>query len=423
MEGWTIWVLVGLTALVTLCTTLHFALRIPSRARLAERFERAGRTLQWEGFVSHLSQFLLMTSLLRAVGVIGLLLILLRLMGVREESWPELFGACAVALAVVVVFGIAIPNAWARYAGEYLITRALPILALLRIVCLPLILVMEMFDPLVRRLAGVPAFDAKARAEELERDLLSAVVEMEREGAVDEEEKEMIESVIELRNTLVEQIMTPRTEVVAVSKDSSLEEIKTLIRDSGHSRIPVYGDTVDSVLGAVYAKDLLHIESDGTFDVTKAMRKVPFIPETKRVRDLLHEFQERKAHMAVVLDEYGGTAGLVTIEDILEELVGDIMDEYEPHEPSSLKRIDAQTVEVDARMHIDDLNDELDIQLPEDGDYETIGGFIFSTLGKVPRVGEQCTHENIAIQVIDAEPRRVKRVRLYIAPPTDKPAA
>jgi CBS domain containing-hemolysin-like protein len=126
--------------------------------------------------------------------------------------------------------------------------------------------------------------------------------------------------------------------------------------------------------------------------------------------------------MAVVLDEYGGTAGLVTIEDILEELVGDIVDEYETDEPSSLKRIDEHTVEVDARMHIDDLNDELDIQLPEDGDYETIGGFVFSTLGKVPRVGERCTHQNVAIQVIDAEPRRVKRIRLHITPLSDTPS-
>ena len=126
--------------------------------------------------------------------------------------------------------------------------------------------------------------------------------------------------------------------------------------------------------------------------------------------------------MAMVLDEYGGTAGLVTIEDILEELVGEIVDEYETTEPSSLKRIDEHTVEVDARMHIDDLNDELNIQLPEDGDYETIGGFVFSTLGKVPRVGERCSHRNIAIQVIDAEPRRVKRLRLHINPPTMTPS-
>ena len=131
---------------------------------------------------------------------------------------------------------------------------------------------------------------------------------------------------------------------------------------------------------------------------------------------MLHEFQEKKVHLAVVLDEYGGTAGLVTIEDILEELVGEIVDEYEPEEPAAIRRIDERTVEVDARMRIDDLNDELNVELPEDEDYETIGGFVFSTLGKIPKVGERCQHDNVGIQVIAAEPRRITRLRLNIAP-------
>ena len=422
MNGWHIWLVLALSVFVTLFTTLHFALRIPSRARLAERFEHTGKTGAWERFVLLVPQFLLMTALLRAIGVLGLLLVMLEWIGDWAESPSRLLGAFGATLCVVVVFGIAIPNAWAKYCGEYLIVRLLPVLSFLRVVCFPLIVAMEVFDPVIRRLAGVPAYDAQARAKDLEHDLMSAVLEMEREGTVDEEEKEMIESVIELRDTLVEQIMTPRTDVVGISKDSTLDEIKVLIRDKGHSRIPVYSETIDTVLGAVYAKDLLHVHADEPFDITKVMRKIPFIPESKHVRDLLHEFQEQKSHMAMVLDEYGGTAGLVTIEDILEELVGEIVDEYETTEPSSIKRIDDHTVEVDARMHIDDLNDELDIQLPEDGDYETIGGFVFSTLGKVPRVGEQCSHENIAIQVIDAEPRRVKRLRLHITPPTETPS-
>ena len=149
------------------------------------------------------------------------------------------------------------------------------------------------------------------------------------------------------------------------------------------------------------------------------MRKALFVPESKPVREMLREFQARKVHIAIVLDEYGGTAGMVTIEDILEELVGEIEDEYEETAPAELKRIDDQTVEVDARMRIDDLNDQLDIQLPEDEHYETIGGFVFSTLGKVPEIGEHCEHNQIGIRVIAAEARRILRVQLKIGKAVD----
>ncbi len=247
--------------------------------------------------------------------------------------------------------------------------------------------------------------------------------EGERHGAVDEEEKEMIESVIELSDTRVEEIMTPRTEVVAIPKDADLDNVLETIRAKGHSRIPVYDETIDTILGVLYAKDLLQKEANAPFDLTTTMRKAFFIPESKLVRDLLREFQEQKLHIAVVLDEYGGTAGLVTIEDILEELVGEIRDEYDPTAPVEIKRLDEHTVEVDARMRVDDLNDQLDIELPEDGDYETIGGFVFSRMGKIPKIGERFEHDNIGIDVIAAEPRRITRLRLSVLPRSEQKQA
>jgi putative hemolysin len=411
---WVIWVGIALVAVLTFFTTLNFALRVPSRARIAEQFERAGRTEQWEGFVIDRPRFLLATAVLRTAAAMGLLLIFLRLLP------PDgLIVAFALALLVVLVFGIAVPNAWAKHGGEVLIVRALPVLRAVRLLCHPLIVMMELFDPLVRRLCGVPVLDAKAYADELEQEILNAVSEMEQRGAVDEEEKEMIESVIELRDTLVEEIMTPRTDIVAIPADAGLEDVKAIVRTKGHSRIPVYGETIDTVLGVLYAKDLIPLEDGVDFNARQVMRKVSFIPESKHVRDLLHEFQEQKVHIAVVLDEYGGTAGLVTIEDILEELVGEIADEYETTEPATLKRIDADTVEVDARMNIDDLNDELNIDLPEDEDFETVGGFVFSTMGKIPQVGETCAHNNVALTVIAAGPRRITRLKLRITRPQD----
>jgi CBS domain containing-hemolysin-like protein len=280
----------------------------------------------------------------------------------------------------------------------------------------PLIAFLLFFDEVIRRLAGVPQEDARTQADEMEREILNVVSEGEAQGAFDEEEKEMIESIIDLRDAQVAEIMTPRTEIEALPAGATLSEVKRLVMEKGHSRIPVYEDTIDRVLGILYAKDLLAIEESDAFDVTRVMRQALYIPESKRIRDLLHEFQEKKLHIAIVLDEYGGTAGLVTIEDILEELVGEIVDEYEPEEPEALRRIDDHTVEVDARMRIDEINDELDISLPEEEDYETIGGFMFSSLGRIPAVGETWQQDNVRIQVTAAEPRRIHRLRICVEP-------
>ena len=416
VSDWVIWVGVLATGLLTLASTLNLALRLPSRVRIAEHFERTGQGDLFEAFVVVRPQYLLATAVLRSLVTLLLLVVALSYID-PEDSSSRHMGvamACAGALLIVLVFGVAIPNAWAKYAGESLLVRVLPLLSGLRLLFYPVIIFLELFDPLVRRLAGVPVRDAKSYANELEQQILEAVSEGERHGAVDEEEKEMIESVIELTDTHVEEIMTPRTDIVSIPKDADLDVILETIRAKGHSRIPVYDGTIDTILGVLYAKDLLQRKQNDPFDLTEVMRKVLFIPESKLIRDLLREFQAQKIHIAVVLDEYGGTAGLVTIEDILEELVGEIRDEYDDADPVELKRIDESTVEVDARMRIDDLNDELNLDLPEDGDYETIGGFVFSRLGKIPQVGECYEADTVGIEVIEAEPRRIRRLRLSV---------
>ena len=270
--------------------------------------------------------------------------------------------------------------------------------------------------------AGVPVRDEQSYSDELEQEILHVVTEGELHGAVDEQEKEMIESVIEMADTRVDNIMTPRTQIAALPIESELDRVLDLVRTRGHSRIPVYENTIDTILGVLYVKDLLHRKPGEAFNLSAVMRKARFIPETKSVRELLREFQERKVHIAIVLDEYGGTAGLVTIEDILEELVGEITDEHDATVPQDLERIDDRTVEVNARMKIPDLNYQLGLSLPEDQDYETIGGFVFSTLGKIPTVGERCEYDGVAIQVLGAEPRRVTRVRLTFNSPVEPTA-
>ena len=229
----------------------------------------------------------------------------------------------------------------------------------------------------------------------------------------------MIESVMHFRETQVGEIMTPRTEIVALPASATLIEAKDIITRNGHSRIPVYDESLDDIQGVLYAKDLLTVDDTDPFDPRELMRKVPFIPETKRITDLLQEMREKKVHVAIVLDEYGGTAGLVTMEDIVEEIVGEIPDEYEPPEPEPMRRIDEHTLDIDARVHIDELNDELSVELPDDEDYDTVGGFLFSQMGKIPATGEEYRYQNLRFHVLDAEERKINRLRVSVLPQED----
>ena len=193
-----------------------------------------------------------------------------------------------------------------------------------------------------------------------------------------------------------------------------MQTILETVIQAGHSRIPVYEENIDKIVGLIYAKDLLDQigKSAGDFSISHKIRNAYFVPETKPLRALLHEFQNQKLHLAVVLDEYGGTAGIVTIEDILEELVGEIVDEYEERPPEPIKKLNETTIEADARTYIDDLNDQFEMNLPEDEDYDTLGGFVFSHLGSIPKTGETFEYEDVKFTITAAEARRIKRVRI-----------
>jgi len=411
----------GAIVLLLLSSTLNLALRMPSRGRIAEEFEKSRRQGAFEHFLQNRSAYMFSVAIVRSVSVVAVMLSALMILRVGDTSLDSarLLVAVGIAWVFLVVFGVAIPYAWAKYAGEWLVVRCLRLVAFSHLITTPIRAVLSVVDPIVRRLAGVPPRDPASFADDLEQEILNVVSEGELHGAVDEEEKEMIESVIELGDMRVEEIMTPRTEVVALPVDADLDAVLALIRTKGHSRIPVYEGNVDTILGILYAKDLLRREPDAPFELRTMIRKAFYIPESKPVPDLLAELKNQKVHMAIVLDEYGGTAGIVTLEDILEELVGELADEYETSEPLGIRKINETTFEIDARMRIDDLEDEIDVQIPDDKDYETIGGFVFSRLGRIPTVGEICRHENLILQVIGAEPRRITRLRMTIAPPNE----
>jgi CBS domain containing-hemolysin-like protein len=228
----------------------------------------------------------------------------------------------------------------------------------------------------------------------------------------------MIESVIEFRATQAGQIMTARPEIVGLDLHATLTEVKRTLEESGHSRVPVYDGTLDHIVGVLYARDLLkHLGlPPENFNIRSAIRPAIYVPETKPLRDLLNDFRLQKVHIAIILDEYGGTAGLVTIEDILEELVGDISDEHEPTEPAMLRRLDDQTWEADARVYLDELNRQVGLTIPEDQGYDTLGGFVSTTLGRIPTPGAQFEHSHARYTVLDAEPQKINRVKIELLP-------
>jgi CBS domain containing-hemolysin-like protein len=239
----------------------------------------------------------------------------------------------------------------------------------------------------------------------------------EREGLLEKGEKTMIESVLEFRDSDVIEVMTPRTDMVCLEASDTIEEAIPKAIACGHSRIPIYRKNFDDIIGVLYVKDMLrHAADDGlrSMVIEKVVRKIHFVPETKKLQELLGEFRAERFHIAVVLDEYGGTSGLVTIEDIIEEIVGEIEDEYDTAGRDQIRRVDDVTWDLDGRTSILEVNRSLDAQIPESDDYETVAGFLFSALGHVPREGEELGTRRVLFKVTRADDRKIKRVRALL---------
>lgn len=264
------------------------------------------------------------------------------------------------------------------------------------------------------------------RVAELQEEILDVVGEGERDGSIEGDAAEMIEGLFELHEGDAVDIMTPRTDTVMLKENTTLEEAAKLINESGHSRIPVFGKSKDEILGILYAKDLLPYLNPSLRRPKHIghlrLRKPLFVPEAKPINLLLREFQQKRMHIAIVLDEYGGLSGVITIEDILEEIVGEIADEHDEVEDPPVHRIDDNTFEVDGRIEIEELNELTGLKLPEDGEFDTIGGFVFSTLGRVPKAGERFENNGAAFTIKQASNRMVERIRIELvkeAPATE----
>jgi CBS domain containing-hemolysin-like protein len=332
------------------------------------------------------------------------------------------FAAWIIAFVIALwAFLVWIPSAVVRIWAEEIILWSWPIWRLAATLLSPALLITRGFEKSLRWLTGHA--EAPSEEEELEEELKSIVTEGHREGIIEEEAREMIESVIELSDVTVAEVMTPRTYMVTMPARSAWDEVVRRVIDSGHTRIPVYGGNRDEIIGILHAKDVLaeiarpEAQRRPLADI---LRKPFFVPDSKKVDELLEEFQKSRNHIAIVVNEYGGVSGLVTIEDAIEEIVGEIADEHDEALVDGIKTTGDRTCEALARVHLDEINRRLGTLLPEDQEFDTLGGFIFHELGRIPDVGEELTHRDVRFRILDAGRRRIDRVAIEVLGPQEE---
>ena len=263
--------------------------------------------------------------------------------------------------------------------------------------------------PLVALVAGLRETEA-GESTGVESGTAAGAEGADEDAISDEEGRELLRSIIDFTGALVREVMTPRPDVVAIPVTSSLADLRGLFREEQYSRIPVYRDSLDNILGVVFVKDLVALPPGAEPPLTTLMRTAHFVPESKRATELLKELQRTQSHMAIVVDEYGGTAGLVTVEDLLEEIVGEIRDEYDTEGESVIEEEDGAFL-VQGKANVDDMAEHLGLSIVREG-FETVGGLLLARLGRMPYVGEVFQTDALEVEVVEVERRRITKVRL-----------
>ncbi|HVM45128.1 MAG TPA: hemolysin family protein [Candidatus Thermoplasmatota archaeon] len=321
--------------------------------------------------------------------------------------------AIGIAAFLILTFGEVAPKAFAASNAEKWALAVAPFVLTLQRVLFPIVRLYEWFTHAMFRSMG----DKGRRGQRLlqsEDEVKTLIALGAEEGVLERKEEDMLHSVIEFSQTTAREIMVPRIDMTAVPGDAQLDHIKAFVLESGYSRIPVYQATVDNVIGMLYVKDLLlhYVEKKpGSVSVRELMREAFFVPESKKLDDLLSEMREKRMHVAIVIDEFGGTAGLLTLEDVIEEIVGDIFDEYDLR-TDPVRKLDPLTAVVDARIHVADVNRALDLEIPEGDGYDTVAGFIYYQLGRLGKEGEVVHGPGFDMVVEKVTNRRILRARI-----------
>ncbi|HEY3108830.1 MAG TPA: hemolysin family protein [Chloroflexota bacterium] len=407
-------VFVGL-ALFLFSATAETALAALSRARtnqLAERGLADARRL--DVFLDYPNRFLTSTNVLRLLAGV---LTTTFLVALEIRAWgatPGQMLVTSLAIFLVLTLLLSFPRGIAVHDPERtLIALYYPVRATAALLS-PVVRLLNRIGGAAARAAGLG--DVPEGPVHTEDDLHTHASAAHEVGIIQEDEQEMIDAVIDMDKTTAREIMVPRMDVTGLPADATVDRAVDLIRARGYSRIPVYEESIDNIIGVLYAKDLFRylraVQTD--LQVRGLVRPAYFIPESKKTDELLRELQRQKVHIAIVADEYGGTAGIVTIEDLLEEIVGDIQDEYD-REEAKIVPISEDEAIFDATVSIDDVNDALKLNL-EGEDVDTIGGLLYERLGKVPALGDQTELEGVLLRVESTAGRRIRKVRVTRRP-------
>jgi putative hemolysin len=333
--------------------------------------------------------------------------LLARAIGVDAANRMTLVIVCAVAF--VIVCEVLLPLAIAGRDPERLLEVLLPSFKPIA----------RVLTPLTRPLVGAIASARRANetatpdeaAEEANEVAKAYIDTAEQEGLIEGEERRLLQSIVDFGDTLVREVMTPRPDIVAVRDDATIADVRALFREQEYSRFPVYKGSLDHIAGFVFVKDLVALDAGAeTGPIAPLLRQAAFVPETKRVPELLKQFQRQQIQSAIVVDEYGGTAGLVTIEDLLEEIVGEIRDEYDVESEPIVDEGNGRFV-FSGKVNIDEVAQRLNVQIAREG-FETVGGYLLSHLGRVPTVGERFDLDGLSVEILDAERRRINKVRM-----------
>lgn len=321
--------------------------------------------------------------------------------------------ASGIMIFTILVFGEIVPKSLAVANAEAISKRVAKPIEIISTGLFPLIKFFKVIISALYYFLGKKS--VKEKKEITEEDLITLIDAGKDEGVIEEEEKEMIRNIFEFGDTMVKEVMIPRVDMACIPSDTKLGSILKLIKKMGHSRIPVYEETIDNIIGILYAKDLLRIyqqwyTSKEKFDLKGIIRKAYFVPENKKIDELLDIFQKDRIQVAIAIDEYGGTAGLITMEDVVEEVVGEIIDEYDK-ETKLFEMTGDNIVIADAIISIDKINEILNIEIPEN-DFETLGGFIFDLLGRVPKKDEKIKYQNFQIIIEQVVKNRIRRVKI-----------
>jgi gliding motility-associated protein GldE len=311
----------------------------------------------------------------------------------------------------ILIFGELIPKIWAAN-NPIAFAKLISIpLYWLNVILFP---IAEILTEAIRSLIGRFKLD-KSKSAILSEEIAELANLGHERGTIVEKEHGLISSIVNFRSVAVHEVMTPRVDIVSVSTDTNFNEILDIIIKTGHSRIPLYHEDLDEIIGIVYSKDLLpyikNVESRINFSLTKIARKAMFIPKTKLISSLMHEFQEKKMHLAIVVDEYGGTAGLITLEDIIEEILGEIRDEYDKEE-NPITKVGDNNYIILGKLSIDELNDLLNTTFSENSNYETVAGMILNHTGQIPKEGYSFQIDNYMFIVKEIQNKRIKKVQV-----------